>query len=471
MPQEVFGLRPPIQLEAEPNTTQGRFFSALPGSTPKFAYNRGPRRSEFTESMARMIIDVPDPARLRALRAMLPDETRQASAPLLYSGDLTSITRGSGLGLGYFDFLLTSAQITRQEREQLVDTLTDNTVIYYSGESAPMINCAGVFLNTYQDDQHVWFQLLYSDLLRGSALARHDLVVRFRFDSFYFTGYLANLSAGINGGDKNHTTFSFVFRVKEMRLATPILMNPTEGISSFISGVYLDVEDEAEEARHGVQTAPLPRAPRSLPSAAAERAAETDPREAARTDAVPERQAQAQVDQALIDELLQIDVAGEAIPELQRQVLDAVSAPITPGSGDVRQALPASESQRFQDFRTVPTPKAAPTDPLTRTELEIERQLRAAETRGTIIISPVTGVTERASAYTDTIARADALLTDAPAAPSALAGNNRPPETSAGEQSLADVYNPPPTLIAEYRRRLGTAQAAPPPRTRQRTTA
>lgn len=469
MPQEVFGLRPALTLESEPNTTQGRFFSGLPGSTPKFAYNQGPRRSEFTESMARMIIDVPSPARLRELRAMLPAATLAASGPLLYSGDLTSAPRGSGFGIGYFDFLLTGVQIVRQEREQIIDTLTDNTVIYYSGESAPTLGCSGVFLNTYQDDQHVWFQLLYSDLMRGSALARNDLVIRFRFDSFYFTGYISNLTSALQGGAKNSMDFSFTFRVKEMQIATPILTNPVEGVSSFITGLYLEDEDADENVRHGVQAAPAPRSARSQPAAQAGQDAEVDPRAAAATAGVPEREAQAAVDQAIVDELLQIDVVREAIPEEQRRAIDALTAPVTPGSGDVRQALPPSESQIFQDFRTNPTPQAAPSDPETRTELEIERQLRNADTRGTVVVSPVTGALDRASAYTDTIARANPLLTN-PTVPASATALNKPRTTSSAEQALSDVYAPTPALLEEYLRRTATQRELPPPRTRQRAT-
>src|SRR5690349_15121273 len=96
---------------------QGRFFSSFPGATPKIALNRGPRRSEFTETMARLLVDMPADM-LQTFRRSLPADTAAASRTLIYTGDITQLINGAGTGTGYFDFLLTQVAQQQQEREQ-----------------------------------------------------------------------------------------------------------------------------------------------------------------------------------------------------------------------------------------------------------------------------------------------------------------------------------------------------------------
>lgn len=456
--------------EGYPNEVQGRFFSSFPAGTPKFALNQGPRRSEFVETMARLIVDVP-PARMASLLRSLPADTAAAARTLLYAGNVTSLRDGNAQGAGYFDFLMTQITQQQQEREQAVDTLTDNTVIYYSGQSAPVLSCAGYFYNTYQDDQNVWFQLIYSDLLRGTQLARRGLVARFRYDSFFITGYLMNMVTTTMGEAKNYTQFSFNFRVKQIQIATPIIYNPTLAQSLLATNLFTSSSPPGSDnaTRHGVETGEQPLAPRATPAASTQ--ANTDAREAEVTQGIPPREQQAATDRAITNELT--TAAGQLPQGSGLQALNAASSPIVGASGDVRQMLPAEQAQLFQNFNTAtPTPVAAPDDALARLDLEIEAQLRAADTRGTVVISPVTGTPARSSEYADTIARAPSTsLTQAREAgtPVQTPGAGAAPAYDAAGEEILDVYRPSGRLLADFLQARAQTDATKL-RSRQRST-
>jgi hypothetical protein len=198
-------------------------FAANPGSTAKYAINRGPRDAEYSESMARMFIELPKGVSTESFKKTL-SAAAQPLADVLVSGTGTG---GTG-GTGFVDFLLTSATENFQEKAQIADTLTDNYVAFYSGQEPPLFQYSGVLLNTYQDDQRVWLLRLYREILRGTKLASRNLIMKLRYDSFIVSGYMETLTLGIVG-ETEHTAsqFSFTMRVKRMTVITPALGSPT----------------------------------------------------------------------------------------------------------------------------------------------------------------------------------------------------------------------------------------------------
>lgn len=198
-------------------------YAASPGSTPKYASNRGQIKAEYENTTARLFIDLPEGKRKEQF---VNSVTKRASslARVLASG---AGTGGSG-STGFIDFILTNANENFQEKAQIVDTLTDNYVAYYSGQEPPVFGYSGVLLNTYQDDQRVWMLLLYREILRGTRLAHRNLVANLRYDSFIVSGYLETLSLGLSGEtDNTASQFSFTMRVKSMQIITDALAEPT----------------------------------------------------------------------------------------------------------------------------------------------------------------------------------------------------------------------------------------------------
>lgn len=206
---------------AQVRSNQG-VFGDNPGATPKYAFNKGARDAEYKESMARLFIEIP-PGEVESFLNSLPEETRPLAQVLISGQDV-----GGAGGTGFIDFLLTQAQEPMKEKAQIVDTLTDNYVAFYSGQSPMLFRYSGHLLNTYQDDQRVWFLRLYRDILRGTRLANRNLIARLRYDSFIVSGYLENLNLSIEGRtDHQAGRFRFGLRVKRLSVFTPSLAHPT----------------------------------------------------------------------------------------------------------------------------------------------------------------------------------------------------------------------------------------------------
>lgn len=262
--------------------SNGRFFSMFPASTPKYARNRGPRSSERTDSMARFFI--------RGRGPQLDDENLAASVGNLFTGGVrygqnTQRSGGEGgeQGFGFFDFLLGSTNINYQEREQAVDTISDNTVIFYSGMTAPVLQGSGALLNTFQDDQNVWFQYAYMECLRGSRLAAKRQIASLVVDSFRYEGYLSTLTVQTTAQIQNAVMFNFTMRVKRITVVTPVLYRSEAAAEVWsrqqdplVSTAPVTVDDTTPT---GVEAAVNPVAARALPSAVASAtAAMVDPR-------------------------------------------------------------------------------------------------------------------------------------------------------------------------------------------------
>jgi hypothetical protein len=231
-------------------------FASTPGSTAKYAVNRGARDAEYAESMARLFVEIPQGKELEFLNSVSPEA--RPLATILMSGKGYG---GSG-GTGFVDFLLTSTAETFQEKAQIVDTLTDNYAAFYSGQEPPLFQYQGTLLNTYQDDQRVWMLTLYREILRGTRLAARNLLVHLRYDSFIVSGYMESLSLGLNG-ETEHTAsqFAFTLRVKRMRIITPAL-GGLKQVSTPVSTETL-VENNASATsalppRNGSTTADIP---------------------------------------------------------------------------------------------------------------------------------------------------------------------------------------------------------------------
>ena len=246
-------------------------FSPNPGSTAKTAFNLKSYKkdAESRESLARLFVEVPDKdAFLKSV-----SKESQSLAMALISG---SNSGGAG-GTGFFDFLMTEANETFNEKTQIVDTLTDNYVVYFSGREPAMANYAGTLLNTYQDDQRVWFLRLYSEILRGTRLATRNLIARLRYDSFLVSGYLVSLSMWLDGD--THITasrFSFQMLIKRMQVMSPQLSHPTQ-LVSFANPTDIPADEikKSEEnlaynSREGVTTPEVPPTATEAPAASDE---------------------------------------------------------------------------------------------------------------------------------------------------------------------------------------------------------
>lgn len=211
--QQVFG----PQLEDESLGV----FAQYPGATKKYIQNAGPRDAEYRETMARMFVQMTAKERELFVQSV-PPETRPLAKVLCGVG-----TGASG-GTGFIDFLLTQVNEQFSEKYQVVETLSDNFVIYVFGRAAPMFSYSGVLLNTYQDDQRVWMTRLYQDVLRGTQLARRRKLLRLRYDSVIVSGVMLNLNLQIIADQEDRVPFSFNFIPTQYVIYTAAVGSPTK---------------------------------------------------------------------------------------------------------------------------------------------------------------------------------------------------------------------------------------------------
>jgi hypothetical protein len=122
---------------------------------------------------------------------------------------------------------MTQASEPFQEKVQIVETLSDNFVVYLFGQAAPQFQYSGVLLNTYQDDQRVWMMRLYRDILRGTQLARRRKLVRLRYDSVIVSGIFIAHQQALTGDQENAAQFSFTMIPMQYTIFTPDIGVPT----------------------------------------------------------------------------------------------------------------------------------------------------------------------------------------------------------------------------------------------------
>ncbi len=191
----------------------GVFARLLQGATPKYARNQGEREVMQKGTLARMYIRVTASER-RLFDASVADENlRRNILPRLVGTAQAEVT-----DTGYIDFFLQSINSGLTEKYQVVETLADNYVAYFFGQSAPIWQFSGVLLNTVQDDQFSAWIRLYTAVLRGTQLARRGKVVSLRYDNFVVTGTILNTTWQQNAQNEMSVPFGFQLLVKRLMI-------------------------------------------------------------------------------------------------------------------------------------------------------------------------------------------------------------------------------------------------------------
>lgn len=182
----------------------GMFFNGVRGATPKYAKNLGDVKNDFVDSMARFFI--------------LPTKTKSEDKYTALSqkfGPVFSDVVKRIYGNGYIDFILQNVQTGLNEKVEVTEDLGGGYVAYYFGTSPQVLQCSGSLINSMQDDQVVSMVRLYAEILRGTKLAENHETLRFRYDSFLYTGYINNISWSLQAENELVCPFNFTFLVKK----------------------------------------------------------------------------------------------------------------------------------------------------------------------------------------------------------------------------------------------------------------
>lgn len=219
----------------------GVFANFMQGMTAKYADNtRGYRTDFYRNTLARLFVRV-DTSEMNLFLGSISDEhTKDQLVPRLV-GDPTRrqadrLTGGGGTGdsyvqseqtpshNGYLDFFIQQASMPLQEKVDVKETLSDNYVAYFFGQSPPMWTFSGWLFNSVQDDQATNFLRLYLEILRGTQLARRQKVVSLKIDSYIITGAIVAANFQLNA--QSETVVPLTFQLLVKRVAT---VNYTSG--------------------------------------------------------------------------------------------------------------------------------------------------------------------------------------------------------------------------------------------------
>lgn len=213
----------------------GVFARYIKGSTPKYAKNSGLREEQYKNTMARMFMRVDQSEFVNLFLPSIADR-HLVNAVTQLAGDPSRQARGPGANeTGYMDFLLQQVQHSFREKVQVVETLSDNYVVYYFGQSAPLWTYQGSFINTQQDDQASNFVRLYLSVLRGTQLARRNKSISIRYDSFTVAGTIETLDWSIAAQNELLCPFTLSLRVKRLYIMNCTLnWQPTKPTANLI---------------------------------------------------------------------------------------------------------------------------------------------------------------------------------------------------------------------------------------------
>jgi hypothetical protein len=204
-------------------------FAQFPGATPKYAINKGARDNEYRETMARLYIQMSAGERAGFIQSV-PQESRELARVLC------GVNPGGIGGTGFVDFLLQTVSEPFQEKVQIVETLSDNFIVYTFGQAAPQFQYSGTLLNTYQDDQRVWMMRMYRDIMRATQLARRRKLIRLRYDSVIVTGVMIAHQQSLSGDIENAAQFAFTLIPTQYTIYTPAVGGLTELKTPFTEG-------------------------------------------------------------------------------------------------------------------------------------------------------------------------------------------------------------------------------------------
>lgn len=215
----------------------GWFARYIQGSTTKYAINDGARQDNFRSTLARMYVRVDAEERARIFfpsinNRLVPENVvaRLTGDPLQPSHPVTGtrfrsqspsgvVALGLDQGGGYIDFLIQQAQHTFNEKFAVSETLSDNGVAFFFGQSMPIWPYSGILINTVQDDQAVNMFRLYTEILRGTQMARRQKVVSLIYDAYIVTGVMINLNMAYASDNETKVPFSFQLLVKRVQIS------------------------------------------------------------------------------------------------------------------------------------------------------------------------------------------------------------------------------------------------------------
>lgn len=124
------------------------------------------------------------------------------------STNLSNFVAGQGYSLRYSNFVLQSAQETRQEKYQIMETF-GIPFIFFFGERPRIYNFSGMFINSLDFNWRSEFWANYDQVLRGTRLVERNARVVLSWDDIIVEGYILQAAAQENSMQPHLINFNF----------------------------------------------------------------------------------------------------------------------------------------------------------------------------------------------------------------------------------------------------------------------
>jgi hypothetical protein len=224
-------------------------YSAFPSMTPKYVQHAGTANGHVTgqfNGLARMYLPVGNDKRVTKIIDSI--KKKNDSQLTAVATQLLGVS-GDNAGPGYLDFILMQVSQAYEEKYQVSEVLEDNYVTFFFGQRAPMWTFSGALMNTYQDDWTMNMWRLYSELGRGTQLAKRGLLLNIRYDSVIVGGVMTRFQWDLSAANELFTSFSFSFLVKTVHPIRGSKALPTNisGMGTANSAGFTNVNIQAND--------------------------------------------------------------------------------------------------------------------------------------------------------------------------------------------------------------------------------
>lgn len=144
-------------------------------------------------------------------------------------GDLTTMAdykdgSNTSNNFGYDKFLLTGVSASFSEKIQITEVFGDGEVVYYFGRQPMMFNLSGMLIDSPDNDWFSDWVKLYSDVLRGTQLAKNYELVKIVLPNMSITGTIVSFSWQQNANRDVDIPFTLQFLAK--------LVEPTPAVKT-----------------------------------------------------------------------------------------------------------------------------------------------------------------------------------------------------------------------------------------------
>jgi hypothetical protein len=120
-------------------------------------------------------------------------------------------------GGGFSDFLLTSVNVSLNEKVQITQTFGDSETVYYFGKSPVIFNLGGTLIDDLDNQWFTTFVEAYTHIMRGTELARNFELIHLILPNMEVIGSVMGFSYQQEAGRDTDIPFTMQIHAKELR--------------------------------------------------------------------------------------------------------------------------------------------------------------------------------------------------------------------------------------------------------------